>query len=123
MEKHSIDFKTKIELTNEDINDLMCSALEGGINYWVKRVEKKHVPDNVNWDYFSDIISLGGVLEITEEETNEKHELTLSKFMNGVAMTCKHNGFNSGEELIDNHDAVIADCIIQFALFNEIIYG
>ena len=123
MKKHEIEIKSKIELSNQDIDDLMCAALEGGINYWVRSAKPKLVPDGVKYDYLSDLISKGGVIEIHDDETSELHDLNLSKFMNGVAKACEHFGFNSGEELIDNHDSITADCIIQFALFDEIVYG
>lgn len=37
------DFKVKVELevnvTQEDIDDIVTTALEGGINYWCRKAE------------------------------------------------------------------------------------
>lgn len=123
MKKHSIEFTAKIELSDEDINDLMVCALEGGINYWCRSATAKLVPDGVEYDYLSDLISKGGVIELHNDETDEKHDLNLSKFLNGVKWICEKRGFNSGEQLMDNHDAEVADCIVQYGLFGEIVFG
>lgn len=124
MKKHEIEIKAKIELTDQDIDDLMVCALEGGINYWCGEAKAKLVPDGVEYEYLSELIAKGGVIEFTDaEDEDEKWDLNLSKFLNGVKEVCRIRGFYSGQELIDNHDAEIADMIIQFALFEEIVYG
>lgn len=124
MKKHSIEITAKIELSDEDVNDLMVCALEGGINYWCGLATAKLVPDGVEYDYLSELISKGGVIELTDaEDESEKWDLNLSKFMNGVKEVCRIRGFYSGQDLIDNHDAEVADMIIQFALFEEIVFG
>lgn len=124
MKEHKIKIETTINLADEDINDLMVAALEGGINYWCGKAVAKLVPEGVEYEYLSELIAKGGVIELTDaEDEDEKWDLNLSKFMNGVAMVCKKRGFGSGEELIDNHDAEVADMLIQFALFDEIVFG
>lgn len=124
MKKHEIKIETTIKLSDEDINDLMVCALEGGINYWCNLATAKFVPEGVEYDYLSELISKGGVIELTDaEDVSEKWDLNLSKFLNGVKEVCKIRGFYSGQDLINNHDAEVADMIIQFALFNEIVFG
>lgn len=120
---HKIEIKTSIELTDENIDDLMVAALEGGITYWCGKAKAKLVPEGVEYDYLSELISKGGVIELHDGEMDELHDLNLSKFLNGVMMACEHFGFNSGEELMDGHDAITADCIIQFGIFGEIQYS
>lgn len=123
--KHSITIETEIVLTGEDIDDLVACALEGGIWYWCNLVTVHNVPKEFEekYEYASDVISFGGELELTEDEDGAKHILTLEKFMKGVKMTCIDRRITSGEILMDIHDAEVVDCIIQFALFDEIIYG
>ena len=126
MKEHKIKIETTINLTDQDIDDLMVTVLEGGINYWCDSAVIKFVPDEHKTEdglYASDIISLGGVLELCDNETEETYDLNLSKFLNGVKMVCERNGYNSGEELMDAQDAIIADEIIQYALFGEVQYS
>jgi len=110
----------KILLTNENIDDLMVAALEGGINYWCSRVKVIQCPEKTM--FASDVISKDGSLMLYDDEGSEKYELTLEKFMNGVELACKHYEYNNAEELMDNHDAETADVIVQYALFDKIIF-
>ena len=34
-----LEIKFDVEITQQDIDDIMCSALEGGINYWCRKAE------------------------------------------------------------------------------------
>jgi hypothetical protein len=121
---HKIDIKTTIKLSDQDINDLMVSALEGGINYWCNNLEILY-SDKIqftNDTLASDVIALGGELKLYDIESDDTWILDINKFMNGVKMYCKNNKIFDGVELIENHDADTADNIIQFALFNEIVF-
>ena len=46
-----------VRVSNEDIDDIMVSALEGGINYWCRKAEVK---GEYLREYASDQISSGG---------------------------------------------------------------
>ena len=76
-----------VRVRNEDIDDIMVSALEGGINYWCRKAEVK---GGYLGEYASDQISRGGELILHDTE---------------------------------DIDAEDADCIIQYALFGDVIYG
>jgi hypothetical protein len=43
--------------------------------------------------------------------------------MEGLKMAKNHFEYRSNQELIDEHDAEVADCLIQFAIFGELVYG
>lgn len=102
----------------------MQTALEGGINYWCNGVRVKSVPkeNEGKYDYASDVISLGGSLELFDLETDEVYTLTYENFMNGVKLYCINNGVSNATELINNHDVDTVDSIIQYAIFNELIF-
>lgn len=114
-------------ITNEQINDLLVTAFEGGINYWCGSVELKdgsltnELTEKVI--YSSDVISLGGTLVLQDAESDDKWELTKDKFLSGLKQTIKHYQFKDVQDLIDNHDAEVADVLIQYALFNEVVFG
>lgn len=116
-----------VNITNEQINDLMVAALEGGINYWCGRVTLKEgslTPEQKEkMEYISDAISLGGVLIIEDVETDETWELTKDKFLTGVEKTIEWGEFKNVEEMFDNHDAETADVLLQYAIFGEIVFG
>jgi len=119
----TVKIEKTIEFTNENINDLMVTALEGGINYWCDKVVIISEPEDAKINYASDIISAGGTLELHDAESNDRWELTLEKILKGIKWYCEKNGITDADDLIDDHDADTADSIIQYALFDEIVFG
>lgn len=121
-------FKVKrkpVEITAENINDLLTTAFEGGINYWCSNVEILNLPREYEADkiYASDAIAIGGELRLYDAESSDTWVLTLGKFLSGVEKTLEWGKFASVEDMMDNHDAETADVLIQYALFNEIVFG
>jgi hypothetical protein len=124
MKEHKIKIETTINLSDQDIDDIIVTALEGGINYWCGFAHAKLVPEGVKYEYLSELIAKGGVIELTDaEEPEERWDLNLSKFLNGVKLYCEKNGFGSGADLINELDSVAADMIIQYALFEEQVFA
>jgi len=121
MKTFEVNVTNKYNFTEENINDLMCSALEGGINYWCDKVKMIGTIEGV--DIASDFIAKDGKLKIYFD--GESDVLTLEKFLDGINNTIKNLGtnFTDAEDFMNNHDADTADMIIQFALFNEIVYA
>ena len=119
-----INIRKEIVVEPQHIDDLMVTALEGGINYWCRKAKIVSIPEGVDDNVLaSDLISKGGVLEMYDAESNDKWELTLEKFLNGLKLYCEEYKYTDMEDLIDNHDACTADSIVQYALFNEIVFG
>lgn len=120
------------ELTTEDINDLVSTALEGGINYWCGRAEKKRNLDNTlfgistenqnNVKFASDIIGFGGTLILYDNTTSDKWELNREKLLKGFELQCTNKGVTP-LELMDDYDADDADSIIQYAIMGEIVFS
>lgn len=121
--KFTVRPQIEVNLTQQDIDDIMVAALEGGINYWCREAE---VVGKYLGEYASDQISRGGSLIFHDTESSDKWELTLEKFLNGVKLyfeqgchvRVEDNAIDAGD--IDANDA---DCIIQFSLFGEVQFG
>lgn len=114
---------TSVKVTDEDIDDIMCSALEGGIGYWCNKAE---VVGDYLGVYAHEQISRGGTLLMHDREEGATVKLTLEKFMYGLRLFLSghlaevvHKGRIDPGEI----DGARADCIIQYAVFDEIIYG
>ena len=128
---NEIKVTTTHTFSKEDISDLIVTALEGGINYWCRKaVIKKDTEGNYfnvlpeDQDkvvYASDAISYGGTLILYDAESPDKWELNLENVQKGIKMHCeKRNIAPAG--LMDNYDAEDADCIVQYAVFNEVVF-
>lgn len=111
-----------LKLTQQDIDDIMASALEGGITYWCRRAE---VVGEYLGEYASDQISRGGVLKLLDAESSDVWELTREKFLEGVKKYVEHDTCSVDGGRIDTCeiDGDAADCIVQYALFGEVVFG
>lgn len=116
-----------LTVTAEDIDCIMCTALEGGITYWCADVDV--VGGEYLGTYASEQISRGGSLYLYDAENEETHTLTLIKFLNGIKLWAEFGGDPcnaiQGNGTLDTADidAEIADMIIQYAIFGEVIFG
>lgn len=118
----------EVVISQEDIDDIVAGALEGGINYWCD--EAKAV-GNYLGEYASEQISRGGQLLLHDFDGEETYTLDREKFIKGLKMYLeKPHPYDILEEIdnklrIDccNADATVCDMIIQYALFDDVIYG
>jgi hypothetical protein len=117
-------------LHDEIIDDILTTAFEGGINYWSPfPVKVDSWPEGI--EYASMAVSKGGVVQICEF-TNEGddgtpldmkwHKINRFNMIHGINKAAEHFKL-SVEGFWDEHDAGMADVAVQFAIFNEIIYG
>jgi hypothetical protein len=117
----------KIKVTQQDIDDIMCAALEGGICYWCGRAE---VVGEYLGEYASEQISRGGTLKLYDcEDMNEVYELDRGKLLKGIKKAFEEGYYSEYEwcngTVIDTCqvDADVADVIVQIAVFDEVVYG
>lgn len=128
--KFEVLVQIRAALTQQDIDDIMVSALEGGVSYWCKRVV---VQGDYLGEYASEQISRGGRLAVLLDEPFEDDKtcymLDLDKFLTGFKLWFE-NGCDSYDavDVSDGSvdccriDGTCADEIIQYALFGEIVY-
>lgn len=121
-----VEVKQTITVTEEDIDNIMCSALEGGICYWCCCAE---VVGEYLGEFASEQISRGGTLKLHDSEEDEVYELTRDKLLEGIKLAYDYDCYPD-YEWCDGHkldccqiDADVADCIVQYALFGDVIYG
>lgn len=130
--KFEILVQIRAALTQQDIDDIMVSALEGGINYWCRRVV---VQGDYLGEYASEQISRGGKLAIWLDEPFEDDKtcymLDRDKFLAGFKLWLEKGGdsyydaidYSDGSVDCGQIDATCADEIVQYALFGELVFG
>lgn len=117
------ELNVKVKLDSNDIDDIVCVAFEGGINYWCRKAE---VVGAYLGNYASEQISKGGSVILYDGESDDKWELNLENFLKGLQLYLEKNSNSIVKNgMIDtyNVDAEIADMIIQYALFGELVFG
>lgn len=122
-----ITFTVKFE-KDEDLKSLLCSAFEGGSNYWIDSVELSKKPSK-SYDWLHEVpFDTKGELKIALSKEGkgsliEFHFLNLSKIQKGIEIM--HNKYprHYADFISENADAITADVFLQCCLFGETIFG
>jgi hypothetical protein len=116
-------------LTEYDIETIIVDGFEGGIGYWagLRKSDNKETfelkpSDEPTSTWSTKVLIEGGSIYLhdCEEETDELWELTLPKLLEGYKLNCINRPHDND---LENGDATTMDCIIQYALFGDIVYG
>ncbi len=98
-------------VTQEQIDDVVTTALEGGITYWCDQaITDVDLGDN----YLSEMLTRGAAISLHDRETDEWHTLTLEELLKALG---------DMQFDFDNYDSLDVDCVIQKAIFGEVVYG
>lgn len=114
------------DIPREIVDDLLTTALDGGYGgswYWIQgfRAHWRGDPED-RPTYFHDYITRGSTFSIIPEEDGTEYFLDLPKYLHGLEQACKKLGLTA-QALYDDHDAITADIVLQYALFGDIVYG
>jgi hypothetical protein len=136
----TVNVKTELPLTR--VADLLCSALEGGSNYWYS-IEEFIKPEKINFDLFKNDsilggpevfrhihypVSPGGALIIVDKEEEDKdnrvkHRLDLNSLERGAQIFAEKYPRHFADFMNENDDAITGDVFLQCCLFGEIVYA
>lgn len=126
----------EVDLDDEYFVDIICTMFEGGSNYWINQIKINHPDGNKPKDVPNSVwaagaLNNGGNIIIYPYETDEKITLVKNMLIEGLDKWAKN--FPTHVSVItENKKCVIdagnidvddADIILQYALFNDIIYG
>jgi len=123
-----------MSISDERVADLLCTAFEGGSNYWYM-IEGEFVPEEVAepWGnaytptYISYPLSVGGGLVIGDQEDEDANNITLNlraiKQGKELLETDPKYSHYYADVLNENDDAETGDVFLQLCLFGEVIYG
>ena len=112
--------------SEEQINDLLVTALEGGSNYWYM-IEDQSDPDIHPADLISKEDSEGWIkFSCTEDEVvNGQKEWIIkhNDLRRAEKIMYKNYPHHFGDVLKEQSDAITADVFLQCALFGEVVFG
>ena len=127
MEKHTI--LIPINITDEDITDIMEMAYIGS-NYWLGDIKVARRGKALKDDTYVEVLLNKGKLSISAPEddannTYHDYPLTLSSLLKGIGIYLKKYGDCIEEGGINSGKLDVSDCdlILQYALFEEQVYG
>ncbi len=116
----------EIAVTDEQIDNFLCGAFEGGSNYWCGSIKVKD-NDYKGTDYASECVSKGGIIEVHRLGIASEFEpITISKkdIIRGLELM-SINGYKKSLNrlLFGDYDSDDCDNLFQMACFKEVIYG
>lgn len=116
-----------VEVAYQQFEDLVVTALEGGIGYWARLnndndiFEEYHAmyPDDAVSQVAAKILWDDKVLQFTDEEDGETYTLTkgalLESFVREFPEVAQGNS--------DRFDGLDADIVVQMAIFGELTFA
>lgn len=119
----------KQNVTADDVNTVVGGWIEDG-GFSILRCSSKENGfkdspdyDKFFWsDYATKMILDGKSLIVTDtEDFDTKYELTLDRLLKGFQINAEKRSFENFFE--GDFDAITFDCIIQYAIFGELVYG
>ena len=108
-----------IEVTDDHLDNILSGCFEGGSNYWIDKIAVKK-DDYKGAVYSSHVVSKGGELYIYADGDQTVYVLDRHMLISGLQTyldESKHKNWPDGG------DAYTDDCILQYAQFEEIVYG
>ena len=135
------NFNVKKTLTRDQMDDILTTAIEGGIGYWACllnddpawiKAEKQQKAEGglLYWSSVAlRVMENGDAVKFVDAEEDpddpdlEVWKLTLDKLMQGCALFEQERGSITKMLNDGSFDAIEADCLIQYAVFGKIIFG
>lgn len=129
--KHSVKIVKQYE--TEDLVNILadtmyacaywCSEIDYNKNEYkeakARLVEKGK--DNICYeDVLVEMLECGKLIYFIDCEDESRNELTLEKLLNGISKNAEERPHDCD---LDTGDAITTDCIIQYALFDEVLFG
>ena len=119
--------KTKVDLEGI-MSGLLCSAFEGGSNYWYF-IEAVVYPKGKGDADFQDVAIQGGTLEISADGHRNKQRpdgrwiLDRKALKKGWQLMITDAPHHYADAVTESGDAVTGDVFLQLCLFGKVIFG
>lgn len=132
--EHTFKIEKELKVTTKDIVYYVLCFEACGFDYWGElcsdekdyeaarqRLTEREKADMKPCyeDVLAEILESGGKLTVYDREDDKDYELTMEKLLNGWKKYVEdYNAYD-----FDKYDGISADCIMQYAIFGEVIYG
>lgn len=133
---NNVTVTTQLDIPKQRISDMLCTAFEGGSNYWM-HIGREVAPScNVWWKGNNDVeythlyypLNLGGSVEIVEdcgddEDDPKTHVLDLAAIHRGITLMAVKYPSHWDDFMSESDDADTADVFLQLCVLGEVVYG
>lgn len=125
----SAKIKVEVEMGVEHLESLLCSAFEGGSNYWCTGVKPVKASEfkNATGTWLHEAIARGEISEIKVYDAEEDMHRVVACDAASLAFALRRMAAKYPrhfmDELTGNGDATTGDVFFQCLVFGEVIYG
>lgn len=128
MEKKEFIIPVTKVITVDNIDNIMTTAIEGAIGYWCVLANntadfqalRERQEDLFTCEAVVTLLMNDLPVKFIDREDDTEYELTLEKLLEGIRLNNENRRWDND---LDNMDADTVDCIIQYSLFGDVIYG
>ena len=121
----------RLEISDELIESILCSAFEGGITYWANNIScsaNKDMKKVGGWkhEYLTKTKKKDAVMYLHDAETGEKYPITKKSIIDALQKmdTPEYKYTKALNRLLNGDwDSDDADIVVQTACFGEVVYG
>lgn len=127
--------KVETEISDDQISALLCTAFEGGSNYWYTQLDHdlpegipfadfceggKRQPEGGYW-HWSQLIPLveGCALTLVDQEDGETHRITRKDIEAGLKIFAEKYPQHFTDWINENDDAITGDVFLRCVVFGE----
>ena len=120
-----------VEISDKMIEDILCSAFEGGITYWAENVSCKDNDDMKKvggWkhEYLTKTKKKDAIMYIHDIETGERYPITKKSIIDALQKMDKpeYKYTKALNRILNGQwDADDADIVVQTACFGHVVFG
>ena len=120
-----------VEISDELIEDILCTAFEGGITYWADNIsceDNKDMKKVGGWkhEYLTKTKKKDAVMYIHDISDEQKHPITKKSIIDALQKMDdpKYKYTKALSRILEQtYDADDADIVVQTASFGDVVYG
>lgn len=116
---------SKLDLDRE-MSDLLCSAFEGGSNYWymIEKIEYPEGKSRADFEFpYLEVPLNGGSVKITADGEKKVYMLDRKALEKGWKLMISDQPRHYADAVTGNGDADTGDVFLQLCLFGKVIFG
>jgi hypothetical protein len=122
---------TKIQITQDDFENIIVGALEGGSNYWYclgdnlppKDSDRTPLSTRIATKLFTDPDYKLPIHDIEDPEGEPLGYITQQSMLDAYGIVAEKWPSHFSDMIGDNHDACTADVFFQVAVMGDIVFG
>ena len=120
-----------VEISDKMIEDILCTAFEGGITYWAENISCKDNDDMKKvggWkhEYLTKTKLKDAIMYIHDIETGERYPITKKSIIDALQKmdNPEYKYTKALKRILDGQwDADDADIVVQTACFGQVFFG